>query len=745
MKRIEKHAARTSLAALAVFIFAFVILSPSAAGGQAPPPGTLDSHLGELLDAASANDPGTVERAAQALGVAAGDGDVRVVVEARDGLASVAAENVAGIPGAVVETQYEDLVQVRVPPEALDDLASARGVGEVRVPLRAVPLVTSQGVALTNADDWQAQGITGAGVRVAILDLGFSGYQAKLGTELPASVTTMSFRADGDITGGGQPHGAGVAEVVHDMAPSAQLYLVNFDTEVELGAATTWLAGQDIDIINASWGYFASGPGDGTGIVDGIVSDSVATGTFWSVAAGNHAQRHWSGTFTDTDNDTFHEFTTGATPDEGNEIIGPFLGLVLAGQTVSSELKWDDPFGAACRDYELYLMRTQTTPEGGEVLVTVASSENLQHNAGGCVPGADPTEGFTVAVPVTDTYHLVVKEKFSTVDAFIELFSWAHDLEYRVTPGTLLQPGDNASVTTVGAVPQTAPGSIENFSSRGPTRDGRTKPDITAPDGVSNSVYSSFSGTSAASPHVAGAAALAKQRLQCLSSAQLGALLESNVVDLGTPGKDNTFGSGRLSLGTPPADTDGDGNGDACDPDADGDGLLDSIETTCGVTGPGASIRPERTDGPFAGVSDDGDLQIDEPLPPAAQTLDCDGDGFTGTDEDSVFFPATGRDQDACGTDGWPANPFDAPPPPPEVVNRLDLQDIISFLGPVRHFDTSPGNPAYDARWDLMPGPGGFLSYINLQDITALLAGPTGHPPMLNETRAFGQTCPWAP
>jgi hypothetical protein len=92
------------------------------------------------------------------------------------------------------------------------------------------------------------------------------------------------------------------------------------------------------------------------------------------------------------------------------------------------------------------------------------------------------------------------------------------------------------------------------------------------------------------------------------------------------------------------ANADGDAFGDACDPDIDGDGIpngsdpdadgdkvLNTDETNCGVAANDSSRRPERIDGPFAGVSDDGDAQVDETLPPGAGAYDCDGDGYRGS------------------------------------------------------------------------------------------------------------------
>ncbi len=104
---------------------------------------------------------------------------------------------------------------------------------------------------------------------------------------------------------------------------------------------------------------------------------------------------------------------------------------------------------------------------------------------------------------------------------------------------------------------------LEDFSSRGPSQDGRVKPDLVAPDGVSTATYGAsngvaypsgtgFFGTSASAPHAAGAAALVKERHPSYTPAQIQAYLEERAIDLGAAGKDNLYGSGRLSLGALP-------------------------------------------------------------------------------------------------------------------------------------------------------------------------------------------------
>ena len=144
-------------------------------------------------------------------------------------------------------------------------------------------------------------------------------------------------------------------------------------------------------------------------------------------------------------------------------------------------------------------------------------------------------------------------------------------------------------------------------------------------------------------------------------------------------------------------------------------------------------------DGAFSGQDEDGDTTPDEPLPFTAADFDCDGDGYTGAAESSIFAPATDRDQDPCGLDGWPSNPFDSA----WSANRPDIQDVISFVAPTRHLDTSPGDAGFDLRWDLAPAPGGGVAQINMQDITALIVGATAYPPMFGGERAFYRTCPW--
>lgn len=91
------------------------------------------------------------------------------------------------------------------------------------------------------------------------------------------------------------------------------------------------------------------------------------------------------------------------------------------------------------------------------------------------------------------------------------------------------------------------------FSSRGPTADGRLKPDIAAAGvliaaaaGGTTSSYKNLSGTSMSSPFTAGTIALMLDANQALTPAQAKSIIMDTAVDWGTAGKDIDYGAGRL-------------------------------------------------------------------------------------------------------------------------------------------------------------------------------------------------------
>ncbi len=125
---------------------------------------------------------------------------------------------------------------------------------------------------------------------------------------------------------------------------------------------------------------------------------------------------------------------------------------------------------------------------------------------------------------------------------------------------TIACPGDSPDVITVGATDKSDV--IASFSSRGPNRDGSVKPDVSAPgkdiiscratgtnDGKAiDTYYLSMSGTSMATPMVAGSVALMVQKKPGLTPADAKSILEKTAKQLGTKTPNNDYGYGRINV-----------------------------------------------------------------------------------------------------------------------------------------------------------------------------------------------------
>ena len=205
-------------------------------------------------------------------------------------------------------------------------------------------------------------------------------------------------------------------------------------------------------------------------------------------------------------------------------------------------------------------------------------------------------------------------------------------------------------------------------------------------------------------------------------------------------------------------DIDGDSIANGSDPEADGDGLSNTLETACGSNPMHGLWKPERVDATFAGVDDDGDALTDEALPGGALNSDCDGDGYKGSAENNVFsyLSQTNGDQKRCleNDTAFPGGAAHIRPSkrwPSDIAtigafsaNKINVQDISSFVSPIRYLNKNVGSNASDVRFDLVQGPGPFGVDINVGDLAALTSGTTGFPPMFGgATRAFnGPVCP---
>ncbi len=122
-------------------------------------------------------------------------------------------------------------------------------------------------------------------------------------------------------------------------------------------------------------------------------------------------------------------------------------------------------------------------------------------------------------------------------------------------PGTIGAPGCARLVITVGA--STDDDMVLEASSHGPTSDGRVKPDVLFPGtGIVSCrasdtslgdpldlAYTEASGTSMATPHASGVAALLLEADPGLTPGEIKELMTGTAVDLGL--EENTQGAGR--------------------------------------------------------------------------------------------------------------------------------------------------------------------------------------------------------
>jgi hypothetical protein len=214
--------------------------------------------------------------------------------------------------------------------------------------------VTSEGLAAIGATEWQAAGHTGAGTKVAILHLGFDGWDTLPTDELPADTVTLAFDDD-DILDSGTDHGTQMAEIIHDVAPDAELVLITFD-DGYMTEMVDWLLANEVDVVSMSLEW-TDGPLDGTHFSAEHIQRGIDGGITWVVAAGNSAKRHHVGTTVDADSDGWVELD--GTSIEFNEF------RMAAGASADLLLAWNDP----ATDLDLCVFDMETLTDGAPTKV----------------------------------------------------------------------------------------------------------------------------------------------------------------------------------------------------------------------------------------------------------------------------------------------------------------------------------------------------------------------------------------
>ena len=498
--------------------------------------------------------------------------------------------------------QSLNLVQARFEPDKIEVISGLPFVKFIDLPNYGhsnAGSVQTEGDAVLRADEARETfGVDGMGVRVGVISDGISGLTESLGSgDLPLSgiqIPSSSLTGGGisiddpcpgfspvtstppgrpDVTTGAE--GTAMLEIIHDIAPGAELYFSpGFTTDLEHRRSKRCLT-EVVDIIADDIAFFNAGSYDGSSAVSQESTASVLAGVVNFISVGNQAQEHYQGIFSDTDGDGFHEFDVSlGLPFNDNS--GETLNVTIPpGNGLTVALLWNDPFGASSNDYDLGIV----DPGDPNTLLAFPSinpqdgDDDPTESIGFINTGLDP---ITVGIAILNVDAEIQKE----FDMFVLGTPFIFMDEFRVEQSSVPNNSDADLVLSIGSI-GLGPGDpigqgideIRVFSSRGPTNDGRIKPELVAPDGVSITGAGGFGedlgppfgirfgGTSAAAPHAAGVAALlleAEENLtvaksgsilpqtQSLSPSEISNILRNSAVDLGPPGTDNTFGSGRI-------------------------------------------------------------------------------------------------------------------------------------------------------------------------------------------------------
>ena len=469
----------------------------------------------------------------------------------------------------------EDYIEAHVPPALLPVASELPGVLRVDTVIPPEPQslgdVVSQGVALHHADAWHSQGYRGQGVKVGVIDSGFEGFSQLQGSELPRNVTARCYF---DVEAARAPssrladceqapcegvvcnHGTAVAETLVDVAPEVQLYIANPMSRGDLRDAADWMAEQGVQVVNMSLGWFVDGPGNGTS-PSGVsplktIDAAVSNGITWVNSGGNSARNVWYGTFSDPDGDGWHNFTP---RDAGNTFFWPYDANSPNRSRVTAFMRWDDSWGGADCDLDLHLVRSVPGPDND---IRIGRDETIQDGGADDIPFAWLSFTALRASNEGMYYLAITKHTCSDLPAWIQLTARiADDLQYYSQGHHIGNPAEsrNTGMLAVGATHYWDTEYIADYSSRGPTIDGRIKPEITGvacgrttkERSTPGSPYW-FCGTSQASPHVAGLAALVKQRFPDYTPEQVANYLKQNAAERGSAGADNEWGNGFAAL-----------------------------------------------------------------------------------------------------------------------------------------------------------------------------------------------------
>jgi hypothetical protein len=562
---VREHRALAPLGELAAAALALALLATTPAAAVAarsadPDLANVDSHLQELVEREAAGRAVVGPGRRDGLRVTRGE-RVRVDVYVNGPVGEAAAR--LRDAGMDVDASVADgpsglgIVEGWIP---VDALAGAARLGRVQAIMPVVGFeldsgsVTSEGDAAHNGPAARALGVTGEGVPVGIMSDSINrvppfvaGSQAS--GDLPPTVQVLA------EPGSGSDEGRAMAEIVFDTAPGVpRILFATADGGPATKAANIALLAANGAKVIADDTTYISEPFFQDGVVSQAVDAARAQDVAYFASAGNRGRQSYESDYRAGTGD-LHDFDPGAGEDTRQTLVS-----VPNNASISIFLQWDEPVGSVVTDLDARLANT-----GGTTLGTPGTSNNL--TSGLPVEIAQFTNTTGAAVTAT----LEIDRFAGTETPFMKYIATPFFAGFAPQFGTAsntINP-DAAAATgslAVAAIDHLDPGlnTPEAFSSRGPltrlfdtdgdalaTPEVRQKPNVAAADGVSTTVsgFTTFFGTSAATPSAAGVAALLRSADSTMTADDVAATLQmpANVIDCTLAGQpDLDCGTGFL-------------------------------------------------------------------------------------------------------------------------------------------------------------------------------------------------------
>jgi Ca2+-binding RTX toxin-like protein len=454
--------------------------------------------------------------------------------------------------------------------EALESLADEGLLGVIPIyePMTSIGSVTSQADSVLDANLVRTASpisYDGTGIEIGVLSDSYNNLGGEANDiasgDLPNDVDVLQ-----DLNGGGIDEGRAMLQLIHDLAPGADLSFATAFTGVA-GFANNIraLANNGADIIVDDIGYLTE-PFFQDGAVSLAVDDVVADGVAYFSSAGNSSDVAYESTQVDFVPDpvvsgfSSYDFNPGAGVDTRQRITVP------NGSQLRLSLQWDDPFfttNGVDSDVDVYLLN----PNGNVVARSIEDNIANQTPVEFLVFNNNTGQtNFDVLITLFDGPE---PERLKYIPFGIG--SNANNIyqEFATNSPTVFAHPAATGAMAVAAAPYFDPTTPERFTSEGPTTilfdaegnrlstpEVRQTPDITAIDGTDTTFFGgdfdgngfpNFFGTSAAAPHAAAVAALVLDANPDFTPDQLYQRLQSTATDIGEPGFDNVTGAGLIN------------------------------------------------------------------------------------------------------------------------------------------------------------------------------------------------------